>query len=115
MVSLADGSIVTLGPLSTLRYSTDGTGRDLQLTGLGRFRVVHDATRPFVVRAGNATTTDLGTDFVVRAYREDSTVEVAVSTGRVRIAGGRSTFVDLGAGAIGTVAIDGAVQRDQQR
>jgi transmembrane sensor len=85
-LTLADSSSITLGPASTLRYSIQKTARRVELTGLASFTVTHDPNRPFIVRAGNAEATDLGTAFVVRAYSNDSTVEVAVSSGRVQLA-----------------------------
>jgi transmembrane sensor len=107
-IKLADGTVITLGPASTLRYSSDKE-RSVSLDGLANFDVVHDASRPFVVRAGNAVATDLGTEFVVRAYRTDSIVDVAVKSGRVALSG--TSRVDLEPGALGRVHADGSTTR----
>jgi transmembrane sensor len=107
-IKLADGSVITLGPASTLRYSTDAE-RNVSLEGLANFNVVHDAARPFVVKAGNATATDLGTEFVVRAYRSDSIVDVAVKSGLVALSG--KTRLDLRAGDFGRIHADGSTTR----
>lgn len=89
-VSLPDGSEVVLSPGSTLQYARAlGTAmrREVMLTGEAYFNVRHDAQRPFVVRAGDLTAEDLGTQFVVRAYPEDRHARVAVREGLVGIAG----------------------------
>jgi len=85
-IRLPDGSGVTIGPESELRYRTTGaTGtRALELVGEGLFTVAHDAKRPFVVRAGGLVTTDIGTTFGITAYRGD-TASVAVKTGVVSV------------------------------
>src|SRR4029078_4850819 len=76
-IRLADSSVVTIGPVSTIRYSADANARSVALDGIADFNVVHDATRPFRVHAKNAVVTDVGTEFVVRAYAADSGVGVA--------------------------------------
>jgi len=113
-IRLPDHSVVTLGPASTVRYRLGGTARDVELSGLASFKVVHDAARPFVVRAHNAITTDLGTDFVVRAYPGDSTVEVSVTAGLVSLAGATTAVrsaIELHAGEVGRVTLDGSATR----
>jgi len=82
--ALPDGSHVVLGAESRLRYAADGfaTQRALYLEGQAYFAVAHDAKHPFVVHTRGASIQDVGTEFGVRAYREDSTVDVAVASGR---------------------------------
>src|SRR6185436_2715184 len=106
-IRLADSSVVTLGPVSTLRYSSSATGRSVAVDGLADFNVVHDATRPFRVRAKNAVVTDVGTEFVVRAYAADSGVDVAVTSGVALVSGGASDSVELRAGQVAFVAANG--------
>ena len=104
---LPDGSRVVLAAGSALRYPAafDGDIRAVQLRGLAHFEVTHDSARPFVVRTRGSTTRVLGTRFVVRAYREEAAVEVAVAEGRVALAaatsGGPEIF--LGGGQVGRV------------
>ncbi len=86
VIHLADNSTITLGPASTLRYDSLSRSREITLDGLGDFHVEHDAARPFVVHTGSADITDVGTEFVVRAYGADSSVDVAVSSGVVAVA-----------------------------
>jgi transmembrane sensor len=51
--------------------------------GEAYFDVVHDASRPFVVYAGNRRITDLGTKFSV--FRNGDDVRVTVREGRVKV------------------------------
>jgi transmembrane sensor len=94
---LGDSSVVTLGPVSTIRYSAQETrGRNVILVdGVADFNVVHDAGQPFRVHAKNAVVTDVGTEFVVRAYAADSGVDVAVTSGVVAVSGGAADSVEL--------------------
>jgi transmembrane sensor len=84
---LPDGSRVMLGVASTLHYPPGFSGgpREVSLEGEAYFEVVHDARRPFAVRAGDLVATDLGTEFTVRAYPEDAGARVVVREGRVAI------------------------------
>lgn len=123
-VTLSDGSQFALGPSSRLRVPlTYGIGsREVELDGEAFFTVVHDAGRPFRVRARNARVTDVGTAFDVRAYSDDSVVDVAVAEGRVALvasasvpAVGRSAQSDgapeatLGVGDVAVVSPAGRV------
>jgi transmembrane sensor len=102
-IRLADSSVIILGPVSTMRYA----GRTVALEGIADFNVVHDATRPFRVRAKNAVVTDVGTEFVVRAYAADSGVDVSVTSGIVAVSGGASDSVELRAGDVAFVRANG--------
>ncbi len=109
-LTLPDGSHVTLGANSRLSYPV-GFGtvrRDVTLVGEAYFEVVHSQAQPFVVHAGDARTTVLGTSFSVRKYPEDSTLRVVVASGRVAL-----DRVILDAGDMGLRSIRGVqVQRD---
>jgi transmembrane sensor len=109
-IRLGDSSVVTLGPMSTIHYSA--TGRSVVLdVGIADFNVLHRATRPFQVRAKNALVTDLGTEFVVRAYSADSGVDVSVTSGEVTVSGGAGDSVELRSGDVANVTRDGRVAR----
>lgn len=84
---LPDGTSVMLGVASTLRHpAAFGAGRrEVELAGEAYFEVVHDENRTFAVRAGDILAEDLGTEFVVRAYREDSHAQVVVREGKVAL------------------------------
>jgi transmembrane sensor len=85
-IRLADGTRVELGYASTLRVRPFERGRrELELQGEAAFDVIHDPSRPFVVRAANAVTEDLGTSFVIRAYPDEQSVRVVVMSGKVAV------------------------------
>jgi transmembrane sensor len=118
-ITLHDGTQLMLGPASHLRVPLDfGRGeREVDLDGEALFTVVHDATHPFVVRTAHATTRDIGTTFVVRAYAGDGDERVGVTEGRVAVGGGpwagqrsaqpASTATTLGAGDVAIVSDHG--------
>jgi transmembrane sensor len=107
---LADSSLVTLGPSTTLHYRSTRTRREAEVVGLAAFTIVHDSARPFAVHAKTAVATDIGTKFVVRAYEADSGVEVAVASGIVKLTSAvPSAPLYLRSGEVGRVTVAGAV------
>ncbi|WP_052223708.1 FecR family protein [Novosphingobium malaysiense] len=83
-VRLADGSRVTLDTASRLSVDfSPGKRQVALLSGRARFDVAHDATRPFVVTAGNRAVVARGTVFDVRI--EGATVEVTLLRGSVDV------------------------------
>lgn len=83
-VRLSDGTRVILGPASKLTVAA-GYGqreREIELHGEAYFDVAHDTTRPFVVRARDATIRDVGTSFAVR-NDSGTRVQVVVTSGSV--------------------------------
>jgi len=87
-LTLPDGSRVLLGADTRLRVPRDYgvSSRTVDLEGEAYFAVEYDAKRPFIVRTEHGSTQDLGTEFAVRAYRQDA-VEVVVAEGRVALRG----------------------------
>lgn len=86
-VQLADGSSVRLDTASRIRVRYAGDQRLVELErGQALFTVAHDRTRPFVVAAGEARVTAVGTVFDVR--RDGATVRVTLVTGAVDVAAG---------------------------
>jgi transmembrane sensor len=87
VVHLLDGSRITMAPGTRLRVPKDfnSGSRTVTLEGEALFDVVHDGAQPFLVRLHNAETQDLGTQFVISAYPEDSLAWVAVVEGRVAV------------------------------
>ena len=83
-LELEDGSVVELNSRSKIvvRYSRQGRNVEL-VEGQALFRVVKDATRPFIVKVGATLVRAVGTEFDVYAKR-DSTI-VTVVEGRVAI------------------------------
>jgi transmembrane sensor len=94
-VTLPDGSRVTLAADSRLHIPGDFNRRgehgrrQVELTGQAYFTVVHDTTRPFLVRTATAVTEDVGTSFVVSAYPEARATRVVVVEGAVALWDGR--------------------------
>ena len=87
VISLPDGSQVTLSSGSTLRYATGLTGpkREVYLTGEGFFKVSKNPARPFLVITKQVVTTVLGTSFRVSAYEGSPNATVMVREGRVAV------------------------------
>lgn len=87
-LTLMDGSTITLSGGSTLSYprSWGEEQRRVRLDGEAFFTVA-PGDRPFVVETFNADVTVLGTQFNVRAWRDDPNPEtaVALATGRVSV------------------------------
>ena len=102
-VRLADGTRMELN--TDTRVHTDVTSARRVVTldaGEAYFDVVHDASRPFTVYAGNRRITDLGTKFSV--FRDGDDVRVTVREGRVKV-----DVLDRAAAATPVVAQGGQV------
>lgn len=83
-VTLADGSIVNLGPGSALAVDYSPNARSVRLLkGEAWFDVEHNPAAPFRVVAGEVQTTVLGTSFDVR--RVGGATAVSLKRGRVRV------------------------------
>ncbi len=107
-MSFSDGSKVELNTASKARARFGERRREVWLDrGEAYFEVAHDASRPFVVHAGDARVTVLGTKFSVR--RDGDRLRVAVTEGRVRLDGGA---VDDSGRPTLIVAGDTAIMRD---
>ena len=83
---LPDGSGITLNAGTTLRYSNDfgKNDRDLWLDGEAYF-VVNKSAIPFVVHAGTMKIQALGTQFNVKAYSSENSIETTLVEGKVAI------------------------------
>lgn len=86
-VELPDGTRVWLNSGSRLWYQ--GTlgpdNRTVWLEGEAFFKVVSDASNPFTVRAKNITVRVLGTNFNVKAYKDDPDIETTLISGKVQV------------------------------
>ena len=84
---LPDSSIVYLGSASTLKYDPgyNSTNRRLILEGEAFFIVKHGGRHPFIVRTGDISTVDIGTEFNIRYYPGRSAIEVSVAKGKVEV------------------------------
>lgn len=87
LITLPDGSKVTLDPRTTIRYSSpfDGPERKVYLDGKAFFEVLPDKARPFKVYTQKIITRVLGTSFTVSAFHQDDEVTVSVSSGKVSV------------------------------
>lgn len=87
LITLSDGSSVLLLPQSKLSYpkSFRGAERRVYLLGEGFFEISKNPHKPFLVFAHEVVTKVVGTSFWVKAYAEQSDVEVIVKTGKVDV------------------------------
>lgn len=76
MVSLPDGSVMTLAPGSYIRIQESKDPRHVELDGKAYFEIFHDETRPFTVSAGQSLVKVLGTKFVINSSTTGTTVDV---------------------------------------
>ncbi len=112
-ITLADGTVVTLGADSAIASDLDGRERRVALlSGEAFFEVTHDTSRPFVVEAGGVGVTVLGTAFNVQLTTDAATVELERGSVRVAydnenavLAPGEMVAVDRRTGAMARSAI----------
>ena len=85
--SLPDGTTVTLNAGSKLKYDNRFglTERVVHLEGEGYFKVAKDASKPFTVKTLYLNVFALGTEFNVKAYPDDKTIETTLVEGTVEI------------------------------
>lgn len=85
LVQLADGSSIRLDTASRIKVRFAGDRRLVDLErGQALFTVAHDPARPFIVEAGQAQVTAIGTVFDVR--RDGKAVRVTLVSGAVDVA-----------------------------
>ncbi|HKU61451.1 MAG TPA: FecR domain-containing protein, partial [Gemmatimonadales bacterium] len=109
---LPDGTRVTLGMASRLRYPVRyaGESRDLYLDGEAYFQVVRDPARVFRVHTRQGVTEDVGTAFNVQSYA-GGPLSVVVTEGAAVLRAGAADSVMLGPADLGQVAADGRLTR----
>jgi transmembrane sensor len=92
-VTLLDGTKVSLGGDTKLVIAPDfgSKMRAVKLDGTALFTVAPGQSRPFQLRAGDATVVATGTTFGVRAYPRDDVIAVVVREGGVRVKTGADT------------------------
>lgn len=104
VVTLVDGSVVTLNAGSTLQVLSDfdAKTREVSLSGEAYFDVAKDASRPFIVSTGDIHTRVLGTSFNVQAYTNEGDLTVTVAEGKVRVdkAVGENNHASVSSGII---------------
>ena len=87
VISLSDGSKITLNAESKLRYpyQFDKGPREVYLEGEAYFEVHHNSSQPFIVHSENLSTTVLGTKFDVSAYSGSKIITVSLLEGKVKV------------------------------
>lgn len=87
IITLSDGSSVLLQPKSKLSYPKIfvGNERKVYLSGEGFFEISKNPEKPFFVFANEIVTKVVGTSFRIRAYANQSNIEVLVRTGKVKV------------------------------
>jgi len=116
VITLRDGSRVTLAPRTTLVLGAGYGAHDrvMTLSGAAHFDVVSDQRCPLEIRTGAVTTRVLGTTFDIRRYPGERTGVVTVVSGKVAT-GVREGSMTLAAGMSGRFtdsAVIGAVAND---
>jgi transmembrane sensor len=84
---LPDGTKIWLNAGSRLKYpeAFSGSAREVILEGEAFFDVAPKAGDPFVVHAGKITVNVLGTQFDVKAYKEDPELSTTLISGKVQV------------------------------
>lgn len=84
-VALPDGSLVQLNTDTQLNVKLEQSRREVRLLkGEAHFKVAHDSSRPFEVRAGDTLVRAVGTAFTVQVRGKDD-VRVLVTEGAVSL------------------------------
>ncbi len=85
LLTLADGTKVWLNSESSLKYPVQfvSDNREVELIGEAYFEVAHDASKPFLVKAGNAEVKVLGTKFNISSYTNEACLATTLVEGSV--------------------------------
>lgn len=101
-IKLPDGTDVILNAGSTLRYGNDfnTNNRDIDLYGEAYFKVAKNEVLPLIVSAGYINVMAVGTEFNIKAYPEENTIETTLIEGKVEISNSsekkdENQFIDL--------------------
>lgn len=86
-VVLPDLSVVWVNAGSSLKYRENLNQhiREVDLSGEAYFEVATDSLKPFVVKSGKLDIKVTGTQFNVKAYKDEATVDVALVSGKVKV------------------------------
>jgi len=86
-ITLSDGTKVWLDAGSSIRFPVAfvGNERKVEITGQVWFDVVHNNKMPFKVVAKGIEITDLGTQFNVNAYDDESETKITLLQGEVKV------------------------------
>jgi len=95
-IVLPDNSRVWLNAGSKIKYSTSFNRRDrmIFLEGEGYFKVAKNAKLPFTVDAFGFEVKAIGTEFNVKAYKDDATIETTLVEGKVTLLHATENIMD---------------------
>ena len=97
VIKLPDGSTVSLNAGSTLRYPVNfgKKRREVYMEGEGYFTVAKQGNKPFTVYTSLANINVSGTEFNVKAYNDEKTVETILIKGEIVVENGKAgTSID---------------------
>ncbi|PKP03177.1 MAG: hypothetical protein CVU11_09455 [Bacteroidetes bacterium HGW-Bacteroidetes-6] len=82
---LPDGSNISLNQGSSITYPEEfkGNTREVKLDGEAHFQVTHDASKPFIVSAGDLRVEVLGTSFYINTHAPGGKIQVILIDGSV--------------------------------
>lgn len=98
LIQLPDGSTVILRPGAKLNYpsSFDGLAkREVYLDGQAYFDIKHNSLKQFIIHTGKLKTIVLGTAFEINAWSDNSSIQVTVSRGKVRVEDQNNTTIGI--------------------
>jgi transmembrane sensor len=87
IITLSDGTRITLNSQSTLKYPANFSGhtRDVTLSGEAYFDVEKDKEHPFIIHTDKMNVRVLGTTFNVRSYPLDTDSETTLINGAIEV------------------------------
>ncbi|ASU35388.1 FecR family protein [Mucilaginibacter xinganensis] len=87
IITLADGTIVTLNSATTLKYpdSFSGKTREVYLDGEAYFDVHKDHEHPFIIHTNKMNVRVLGTAFNVKSYQNEILSETTLIRGSIEV------------------------------
>lgn len=87
LLELPDGTLVNVGPKTSIRYGTDFNrkNRVVYLDGEAFFDVAKNPEKPFIVQVEGQAIEVLGTRFNVQAYSSDSLCMTTLQEGKVKL------------------------------
>ncbi len=85
--TLPDGSQIELNKSSELSFNAEFAQQErrVKLEGEAFFDIKRDEAKPFIIEAGEAKITVLGTSFNVKSYPKEDIIEVYVTAGSVSV------------------------------
>src|SRR6478609_6218477 len=101
--TLPDGSMAYLNKKSEIKfeYNAKEKTRRVKLKGEAYFAVKHDEEKPFVIETDEILVRDIGTEFNLKSYPDQDTIEIVVTQGEVQFYTLKDSGLNLKAGEKG--------------